>query len=304
MDEKKYKEAIAQLVKTDPQAFAEMVVEYIQPNHLTADWIGMLMNTRQLKPGDQLVYKVRRGITVHTLVPGSIHLASEVTVEDRAWYQLSGVDVKVHINQWDLESGQVGTLDEIQAEMRAKIQDYYLSVVFNALSSVWNASNTPNNYVNVGGSVTDTVLRAAIDRINYRTGGVRAVLGIKKVMAPISVFSQYTPYAGNATAWGVPNPSAIEEVHRTGFVGHYYGAPILAVNQVFSDPVDMTPMLPEDKILVIGKDIGEFITYGDVKVKQWTNWEPTPPVFNIELYQQYGMIITNAEGIYVIDNVS
>jgi hypothetical protein len=79
MDEKKLNEAIASLLKDKSvparEALAEMIVEFIQPNHITTNFVGMLLNTRALKPGDMLFKKLRKGIKVRTLVPGSIHLA-------------------------------------------------------------------------------------------------------------------------------------------------------------------------------------------------------------------------------------
>ncbi|MGW8181557.1 MAG: hypothetical protein ACWGQW_22740, partial [bacterium] len=103
-----YRQAFASLAKNDREALAAMIVEYLQPNHITVDYVSMLLNARSLRPGDQLIKKVRKGIEVRTLVPGSIHLASEVTVTDRANYHLSGIDVKVHVNEWELDSGELG----------------------------------------------------------------------------------------------------------------------------------------------------------------------------------------------------
>lgn len=100
MDELKLKEAFASLVKEGKrEALAQLIVEYVEPQHIATDFIGMLMNTRNLKPGDALVKKVRKGIKVRTLVPGAIHLASEVTVSDRINYVLDGADVKVTAKQ-------------------------------------------------------------------------------------------------------------------------------------------------------------------------------------------------------------
>ena len=302
--EQEYRTALAAVAKSDPEALAAMLVEFIQPNHITTDYIGMVLNTRNLNPGDQLFKRVRRGIQVRTLYPGSIHLSNEVTVSDRAWYNLSGVDIRVHANQWDLESGQIGTLGDIEAEMRAKLKDYYFARVVNALGTLWDGTNTPDNWTSVGGYLTATALEDAIDWINYRVGGVKVVVGTKRALTPITKFGQYTPYAGDPTDWGVPVPSAIEEVRRTGFLGTYYGCKIMGLDQLWDNPVDMNPMLAEHSVLVIGNNVGEFITYGDVKTKAWTNWEPTPPYFNIELYQQYGMIIDNQEGVYVIDDLT
>lgn len=304
MEDKQTQQAIAELAKTDRHALAEMIVEYVNPNLLTQEFISLILNTRQMKAGDQLFVRLRKGLDVRTLVPGAIHLASEVTVEDRAWYNLSGVDIKVMANEWDLASGQIGTVADIQAEMRAKLINHYAARVFSSLSTMWTAALTPDNFVNVGGALTASALEDGIDEINYRVGGVRAVIGTRKAMTPITKFAQYTPYDDSATSWGVPVTSAIEEVRRTGFVGTYYGCKIIGLNQSFDNPVDNTALLPEDKVLVIGENVGEFITYDDVKVKEYVDPRPTPPEWISEMYQRYGMIIWKQQGVYVVGGLS
>src|SRR4030065_2975289 len=104
MEDIKLKEAIASLVKEkgSKDALAQLFVEYIQPNHITTDFISMLLESRSLKEGDVLVKKLRKGITVHTLVPGSMHLKSEVTVHERANYVLDGLQTGVTYNEWEL----------------------------------------------------------------------------------------------------------------------------------------------------------------------------------------------------------
>ena len=299
-----YRQALASLAKTDREALAALIVEFLDPNHITVDFVGMLLNTRQLQPGDQLIKKVRKGLEVRTLYPGSIHLAGEVTVVDRANYSLSGIDIKVHINEWELESGELGTMDSIESEMRAQISDYYMNIVITALADLWDATDTPDNFVSVGGNLTAAALEDGIDEVNYRVGSVRAVVGTRRALSPITKFANYVPYNESATSWGVAVPSAIEEIRRTGFVGQYYGCRIIALDQIWNNMDDYEALLPEDKVLVIGDNVGEFITYGDVKQKQWTDWEPTPPVFKLELYQQYGMIIDKQYGVYVIGGLS
>jgi hypothetical protein len=97
MENKEFREAVAALLK-DPskrQATAEMIVEFAQPGHIITDVIGMMLNTRSLKPGDSLVKKVRKGIKVYTFVPGQIPLKSEITVAERINYVLDGAVVSV-----------------------------------------------------------------------------------------------------------------------------------------------------------------------------------------------------------------
>lgn len=307
MDEKEIKTAIASLLKEgNREAFAEMIVEYVQPNHITTDFVSMLLNARRLNPGDSLVKKLRKGIEVHTLVPGSIHLSHEVTVTDRVNYVLDGSDVKVTWNEWEMENGEIGTVDEIRREMLAKLKDNFQNKVFTALSTIWTAGNTPLNFTNVGGAINATALENAIDRINQTTSGVKAVVGVRSAMTPITKFGAFWNDGGTLgtdAQWSGID-SQLEEVVRRGMLGRYYGAPLIALDQIWDNPEDYNSLLPTDKILVIGENVGEFITFGDVKTKQYSDMRPTPPQWFLELWQQYGLMVWNAQGIYVIGGLS
>lgn len=308
MDEKQLKETVASFAKDRAQrdALAELIVEYIQPEHIATDFVSMLLNSRSLKKNDMLVKKVRKGINVRTLVPGAIHMASEVTVSERANYILDGADVKVTYNAWELEAGNIGTVDEIRAEMAAKLKDFYLNKVFTALSTVWTAGNTPSNFTSVGGAITATALETAIDQINQTTSGVKAVVGVRSAMTPITKFGAFWNdgnTVGTDAQWAGID-SQLREIVQRGMLGRYYGAPLVVLDQQWDNPEDYNSLLPTDKILVIGENVGEFITYGDVQRKQWEDMNPTPPQWFLELYQQFGMIIDNAMGIYVIGGLS
>jgi hypothetical protein len=301
MDETKFKEAMAALLKGgNRQALAELLVEFVQPHHLTVDFISLLLNTRSLNINDVLVKKVRRGIKVRTLVPGRIHLASEITVSDRINYVLDGADVKVTYNQWELDSGELGSVEEIKKEMGLKLRDYYMSKVFLALSTIWSAVNTPSNYTFVGGPLTAGALENAIDTINQTTSGVKAVIGTRAALTPITKFGAFWSDGTNVAEV----PDNIREIMATGFLGKYYGARLIALDQQYDNPEDYTPLIPNDKILVIGENVGEFITYGEVRPKEYSDMRPTPPQWYLELYQQFGMIIDRADGIYVLDGIS
>lgn len=299
MDKKELREAFAELAKDkkEREALAEFIVEYIDPRHYTEDIVSLMLSTRRLEPGDALVKKVREGIEVRTLVPGAVHMASELTVTDTANYMLDGADVKVHANLWQLESGELGTVEDIRSEMQAKLSDFYITRVYNALSNVWTAANTPNNYAE-GANITATLLEDAIDEVNYRTGRAKVVIGARNVMTPITKFGAFWDRGDGTTFRGVD--SRIEEVMRTGWLGTYYGVEIVGLDQMWKSPTDYTPLIPEDKILVIGEDVGEFITYGPVREKQWEDMNPTPPWWILEIWQMYGMIVDNAQGLYVI----
>lgn len=300
--EKKVTEAIASMM-SDPlqrDALAEIIVEYVQPNHMTTDFISGLLSTRRLKPGDSLVKKVRKGMKVRTLVPGAVHLAAEITVSERMNYILDGADIKVTYNQWELESGEIGTIQEIRREMAAKLNDYYISKVFTALSTIWNGTNTPDNFTSVGGAITADALETAINRINQTTSGAKAIVGSRVAVTPITKFGAFWT---DGTTVGY-DPNDIQQIRQTGWLGKYYGVPVKTVEQIWDNPEDYNTLVPTDKILVIGDGVGEFITYGDVKTKQWSDMNPTPPQWMLEIYQQFGLIIDNAMGIYMLGDIS
>ena len=171
--------------------------------------------------------------------------------------------------------------------------------VFICLANIWNATNTPVNYTAVA-ALTAANLRTAIDEIRYRVGPVRGVFGTRRGLGPITQFGGF--HTDGTSTWGYDD--GIREIYKTGWVGQWYGANVVALDQVWNNLVAYVPQIPNRYVLVIAEKAGEFITYGDVKWKQWEFMEPTPPDWNVELYQQFGLIIDNAQGIYVIDVTS
>lgn len=297
MNQDELKQAVASYFeKNDREALAELIVEYVAPNHITTDFVGMMLNTRSLKPGDALVKKTRKGINVRTLVPGAVHLSNEITTSERINYILDGADIRVGYSEWDMENGDIGTVEEIKKEMSNKMADFFQGKAYTALSTIWSAANTPSNYTDVGGSITMTALKNAIDRINATTPGVKAVVGSRAAMTPITQFAGFWTDGTNV----VGSQSIVDQILTTGKLGNWYGAKLITIDQIYDAPDTYQKLIPEDKILVIGENVGEFITYGEPKWRQWVNNEPTPPMWSIETYQQFGMIVDNAQGIYVL----
>lgn len=309
MSEKNYKEQLASVMRDAEQreALAQILVEFIEPSHLTNEFVSSMLGTRSLEAGDLLVKKVRKGIEVRTLVPGAVHLSSEITISDRINFVLDGADVKVTYNEWELERGEIGTVDSITSEMRAKLRDYFVTKVFTALSTVWSAGNTPDNYGTVGTSdwvagnaTAEAAVRGAIDYINQTTPGAKIVIGSKEAMTPTTLYSSFWP-SNEGTSVAHTADELIMRVFESGWLGKYYGVPHVAIPQVWDNIEDFNTLVPTNIVLIIGEDAGEFITYGDVKTKQWSDMNPTPPQWMLEIYQQFGLIIDNARGIYVLE---
>lgn len=204
---------------------------------------------------------------------------------------------------WELENGDIGTVESIRQECMAKLSDYYVNKTFTALSSIWSAANTPNNYTNVGGHITQTALDNAIEYINQTTPGAKAIVGVRSAMTPIVKFGAWVADPGLGVVDGV-SQSVMDEYLKTGWLGSYLGVPLVTLPQQWDNPEDHNALLPVDKILVVGKDVGEFITYDQPKVKEWVDNRPTPPYWNLDIMSSFGFSILNADGIFTLGNLS
>lgn len=301
MDEKAFKEAYAELAKTDRKALAELIVEYSDPNHISVDIMGMFLNTRSMNVGDVLVKKVRRGIEVRQWVPGQNTLSSQITVKETMNYNLDTAYAEVSHNEWEVESGEIGSVDDIRREMTAQLADFYQVRVMNALYTLATL-NDSTNFFYVSSPITRSTLETAIDNISDIAGGVKSVVGRRTAMSPITKFAGYRAAVGatESSAYLVPVPSALEEIRRTGWFGVYYGCNFVALDQVYDNDYDRTGLIQDDLIVVIGNNCGEFITYGGVREDQWTEMGTLPPTWHIRISQQFGMMFDRMENVAII----
>jgi len=304
MDIEQFKAAYAEVAKNKQSrdTLAELIVEYIDPKHVTQDIVGMFLNTRALNPGDALIKKVRRGIEIRQLVPGQTTLASQISVKDVVNYNLDQAYAEVSHNEWEVESGEIGTVDDIRREMTAKLSDFYVTKVMNAMYTLATINDSENFYY-VSAPVTRTVIEDAIDKIADEAGAVRAIVGRRTALAPITKFAGYrVPISTERGDYygAVPVPSALEEIRRTGWFGIYYGANFISLEQTYDNPYDRNPLIKDNMIVVIGDSCGEFITYGDTREDQWTDMSTAPPTWHIRIYQQFGLMFDRMENVVII----
>jgi len=109
--------------------------------------------------------------------------------------------------------------------MTAKLSDFYVTKVMTALYTLATI-NDSNNFYYVSSPITRSTLEDAIDYIADTAGSVKAVVGRRTALAPITKFAGYRVGVGATESAGypVPVPSTLEEIKRTGWFGMYYGA--------------------------------------------------------------------------------
>lgn len=320
-----YRQALAELARTDRKALAEVITEYVDPVYLTTDLLGQFMTTREMAFGDILVKRFKGKYNVQQIVPGQITLGQQITVRDKAVsMNLDILAAKAEYNILELEhGGPVFTPEQVRADVQAALREQLLMRTWNALGNVWKSANASaltitgsgySNYQNAAGPLTASILDAAIDHVNYWSGSVRAIIGTESALAPLSEFGQYVLISGSnsdnyATTNGQP-AGTFQRVSPYGTgpkgVESYRGVSnIIRIPQIF-DNTEYPPvaLLPTDFVLVVGDNVGEFITYGGPQFKEFVDNRPTPPYWNYETWIQFGMMIWNARGIVKIGGIT
>jgi hypothetical protein len=321
-----YRKTLASLAKTDRRAFAEIITEYVDPVYLSLDLLGNFMSTRELRFGDILVRRFKGKYHVQQIVPGQITLGEQIIVKDKAVsMNLDILAAKAEYNVLELENSGDPAFrpEQVKQDVQAALREQLLMRTWNAFGNIWTSGNaatltqtgsTYSNYQNVGGPLTSAALDAAIDHVNYWSGGVKAIIGTESALAPLSTFGQYKLISGtntdnyvaingqpagtfnNVSPFG-PGPKGVES---------YRGVSnIVRIPQIFDNSeYPPKPLLPTNFILVVGDNIGEFITYGGPQFKEYVDNRPTPPYWNYETWVQFGMMIWNARGIVKLEVTS
>jgi hypothetical protein len=318
------RQAFAETAKTDKKALAEIITEYVDPVYLTLDVAGAFLTTKEMAFGDILVKRYKGKYNVQQIVPGQVTLGQQISIRDKAMsYNLDILSAKASYNTLELEhGGPAYTPEAIRADVDAALKEKVLMRTWNALANVWNTANasaltitgsSASNWIDGGAALTSTTLDAAIDHVNYWAGSVKAIVGTETSLAPLSEFGQYKVVGAVATDSGTPLSTngqpfgTFQNVSPYGpgskVVENYRGVSnIVRIPQIF-DRTDYPPkaLLPDNFILVVGDNIGEFITYGTPQVKEFIDNEPTPPYWNYETWLQFGMMLWNAQGLVKIE---
>jgi hypothetical protein len=317
-----HRKAFAELAKlNEKKALAEVVTEYIDPVYLTLSIADNFLNTREMQFGQLTVKRFKGKYHVQQIVPGQITLAEQITVRDKAVsYNLDILSAKAGYNTLELQhGGPAFTPEAVRADVKKALEEKLIMRTWNALANIWTAGNataltipgaTYSNFIDAGGALTSTALDNAIDHVNYWSGRVRAIIGTEAALAPLTTFGQYKLISGantdNYVTINGQQTGSFNNVSPFGDgpkgVESYRGVSnIVRVKQIFDETeYPPRPLLPTDYVLVVGDDIGEFITYGGPQTKEFIDNEPTPPYWNYETWVQFGLMIWQARGLVKI----
>ena len=309
--------ATAGVAPSQRSAYADLIMTVVEPNHLSLDLFSAFLPTRQFNAGDRVGKRVRRGrYPIRTMVPGSKHLHDVLSFQESQTYMFDRLIAGTSHNLWEIQSGEVGTTEQFNRELRADLFDELVSRVFTLLATVWNSTDTPNNYTDASSTgITSTALDNAIENMFDYTGNVRAIIGSRRALLPVYTFAQFREFALSSTdPTRVAFPTtAFNEFTGSKSVRQYYGIPLVEIPQVYRNRLSFTGsggnttlrsagdrMIPTDRVILVGDNAGEIALMGGTESQDYTDPTTQPPNYVLHVWQAYGLLVDDVEAISII----
>lgn len=288
------------------KAYAELITQLLQPRHITFDVFSQFMRVSERKPGDYFARKIRKGrFRARQMVPGASHLTDAIIYNAQFQYVFDRLIAGMSMNVMEIRRGELGTLEEIQKEVRNDLIDEAVSKVFNLLTTVWSATNTPSNYIDASSTaLTATATNTAMENTIEKAGNVKAIVGTRRALLPLYSFAGYkeiTP-AGANTNGVMPLTDVLMERFNTGSVKSYNGAKVVELPQILDNrlPIINRKLVRDDVVLVVGEEAGEIVLFGSPEEQEFTDMSKQPADYTYHTWQEWGILLDRPEYLTVI----
>lgn len=243
---------------------------------------------------------------------GSKHLTDVTSYVEKYTFMFDRLVAGTSHSLWEIQNGEVGTVAQMREDLRNDIYDTLVSKVFNLLTTTWNEADTPDNYQDLAGPLTQAGLDAMVESMLDNGQNIRAIMGTRKALRPMYTFAQYREFELSGTgvdAVAFPVESAFNEFTNSRKVSRYTGIPVIELPQVTrnmlapgatSGNLRADRLLPDDKVLIISENAGQIAIYGETEYQDYTDPTTQPPNYVLHAWQAYGMVVDNVEGVGVL----
>lgn len=278
---------LAELASTEDgrQEIADVIGMYIDLNFNKFDIAPYLFTYRNFNLGDKPEFRLKKkGIKAYWIAPNSATPKSR-NYQEVLNMEFDSISVRPECLLDELKTGRIQSFAELLADAQDAIRNGIIGKVFTLLNQVYNETNTPDLYHKDTTALSQTTLDNAIDLVFYKTGVMPTIIGDMLLVNQIYGFPNYSP-------------ETQEEIRKTGKLGVYRGATILAVPEVL-DPVTNKSLVPKNRLYIVSSKIGYAGTYGDAKTGQETNINDW--TWNARIDKEWGATVTDPKGLYVIE---
>ena len=306
-DLKKAYSEVASRAGNGDKALAELITEVVNPNHITFDVFSSFMPVERYNPGDYINKRIRKGrFRARQMIPGAQHLTDAIVYKTQFNYMFDRLIAGYSGNLMEIKRGELGTLEEIKREVRADLIDECVSKVFNLLTTVWNSTSTPSNFVNATSTgLTATNLDSAMENLIEKAGNIRAIIGTRRALLPLYSFAGYKDVllADGSTREALPLTELLMERQRTNRISLYNGTTVVEIPQILENrlPTINRKLVRDDVVLLVAENAGSIALMGDPEEQEHTDTSKQPADYVYHTWQQWGLLVDRPEYLSVIE---
>ena len=223
---------------------------------------GTYFLTRSVPEFEVLYLRERVGMKVFYTSRGGYIEESQISTQD---WELPRDTIGFHVSEHEdkLRANFAESIEAIASLGSQRLEAEVNRRMFNLLQEA--VPSTSPYYVDaklagLTGPVLNTAVREVMDAIKPNGMGPVPVTILGRAVA-IDAISDI------ATATGLFDPTANEEVRARGRLGVYRGANVIRITN-YTDETGVS-YIPDNEVWVFGGTVGMFAMYGDLKVKEW-----------------------------------
>lgn len=215
-------------------------------------------NTEHVGEFDRVAIKERRGLKAFFTARGGY--IDESTLTNQEW-EVPRDTLGFHISEEDgkLRSNFADSIGDVAAlggeRMDAEVNRRIFSLLQAAIpsSSPFYISGAGMSQASLNTAIT--AVKDAIKPSGTTGPTPVTVIGRSTMIDQISNFTGFSPWA-------------LEEIRQDGFLGTYRGAQVISLHN-FTDEDDLS-YIPANELWVFGGNVGKFVSFGDMRVKTWS----------------------------------
>lgn len=267
------------------QEIAETIALYIDTNFNKFDIAPYLTENKAFRLGDKPEFRLKKkGIKAYWIAPNSSTPKSR-NYQEVLSMEFDSLSVRPEVLIDELKAGRIGSLADLVRDSETAMRNAIAGKVFTILGQVYNETKNAEYFAQDTTSLAKATLDTAIDKIFYKTGKKPVIIGDMMLTNQIMGFDGFTE-------------EAKEEIRKTGKIGVYRGATILALPEVLDEATGQ-PIVPQNRLYIVSSKIGYSATYGDSKSGQESSLEDW--TWNARIDKEWGMTVTEPQGLYVVE---
>jgi hypothetical protein len=268
---------------TERHAVANKIVKYVSDSVEQRDLAALMLPKEVIPVGTSAEFAVPGKLKAFWHEPGSYAPRTQMVqkVFTVPTWMLSA-HPEYEISQ--LEAGRYGTAqDQIKAARDAILAAINTRIFTTVAGSV--TSTDSNYFTSVAGAnkLTKTVIDQAINWVEDQVGGATAIVGRRNILYPLLDFNTDSSVGD----MGVYGDAIKDQIVRTGKLPFYRGLPVIGLQQYRDGFGHIT--IPQDTILVLGKDIGKYVVNQELRSKDDIDIDTL--VWHIHLYMKMGVAV-------------